>query len=91
MAFFRQYIAPVLVVLTFLVALLAVSARSFLPADMAQPAPVEASAPQHSAIAPEAAIAQDSMATAPLAQFPAHQPWLKGQFLSALSSPEWLR
>ncbi|AKG21947.1 hypothetical protein [Calothrix sp. 336/3] len=39
MAFFRQYIAPLLVVLTFLVALVAVSARIFLPADMAAPAP----------------------------------------------------
>lgn len=41
MAFFRQYIAPLFVVLVFLVALVAVSARIFLPADMAAPAPVE--------------------------------------------------
>lgn len=41
MAFFRQYIAPFLVVLVFLVALIAVSARIFLPADMAAPAPSE--------------------------------------------------
>lgn len=41
MAFFRQYLAPLIVVLLFLVALVAVSARIFLPADMAQPAPVE--------------------------------------------------
>jgi hypothetical protein len=40
MSFFRQYVAPVIVVLLFLVALLAVSARIFLPDDMAQPAPV---------------------------------------------------
>lgn len=41
MAIFRQYIAPLLIVLVFLVALLAVSSRIFLPADMAAPAPIE--------------------------------------------------
>jgi hypothetical protein len=41
MAFFRQYIAPLFIVVIFLVALLAVTARAFLPADMAQPAPIE--------------------------------------------------
>jgi hypothetical protein len=41
MAIFRQYIAPFLVLLVFLVALLAVSARNFLPSDMAAPAPIE--------------------------------------------------
>ncbi|WP_017652005.1 hypothetical protein [Fortiea contorta] len=41
MAIFRQYIAPLLVVLVFLFALVAVSARIFLPADMAAPAPIE--------------------------------------------------
>jgi hypothetical protein len=41
MAIFRQYIAPLIVVLVFLVALLAVSARIFLPDDMAAPAPIE--------------------------------------------------
>lgn len=40
MAIFRQYIAPLLVVLVFLIALAAVSARIFLPSDMAAPAPV---------------------------------------------------
>jgi len=40
MAFFRQFVAPVLIVLVFLVALLAVGARIFLPQDMADPAPV---------------------------------------------------
>jgi hypothetical protein len=40
MAFFRQYIAPLLVVLVFLIALVAVSARIFLPSDMAAPAPI---------------------------------------------------
>ncbi len=41
MAIFRQYIAPFLIVLVFLVALTAVSARIFLPSDMAAPAPIE--------------------------------------------------
>ena len=41
MAIFRQYVAPFLVLLVFLVALLAVSARIFLPSDMAAPAPIE--------------------------------------------------
>jgi hypothetical protein len=41
MAIFRQYIAPFLIVLVFLVALVAVGARSFLSADMAAPAPIE--------------------------------------------------
>jgi hypothetical protein len=41
MGIFRQYIAPLLIVLVFLVALLAVSARIFLPSDMAAPAPTD--------------------------------------------------
>ncbi len=41
MSFFRQYVAPFFVVLIFVVALLAVSARIFLPSDMAAPAPIE--------------------------------------------------
>ncbi|NEP14160.1 MAG: hypothetical protein F6J92_11840 [Symploca sp. SIO1A3] len=41
MTLFRQYIAPFLIVLVFLVALLAVSSRIFLPNDMAAPAPIE--------------------------------------------------
>ncbi|MBD2300122.1 hypothetical protein H6G80_16095 [Nostoc sp. FACHB-87] len=41
MSIIRQYIAPLLVLLVFLVALVAVSARIFLPADMAAPAPIE--------------------------------------------------
>ncbi|MBW4496141.1 MAG: hypothetical protein KME26_24330 [Oscillatoria princeps RMCB-10] len=45
MAIFRQYIAPLLIVLVFLVALVAVGARSFLPGDMASPAPVGETAP----------------------------------------------
>jgi hypothetical protein len=39
MAILRQYVFPFLIVVMFLVALLAVSARIFLPADMAAPAP----------------------------------------------------
>lgn len=48
MAIFRQYIAPFLILLVFLVALVAVAARSFLPNDMAAPAPVEEVTPQTS-------------------------------------------
>lgn len=40
MAFFRAYIAPFLIVLIFLLAMLSVSARIFLPSDMMAPAPV---------------------------------------------------
>ena len=40
MGFFRQYIAPFFIVLIFGVALLAVSARIFLPSDMMAPAPI---------------------------------------------------
>lgn len=41
MAFFRSYIAPLFTVLIFAVAMLAVSARIFLPSDMMAPAPIE--------------------------------------------------
>ncbi|MGK7947600.1 MAG: hypothetical protein AB4368_02015 [Xenococcaceae cyanobacterium] len=40
MQFFRQYISPLLIFLIFLLALVAVSARIFLPSDMLAPAPV---------------------------------------------------
>lgn len=40
MSFFRQYIAPLAVVIIFLIALFAVSIRIFLPSDMAAPAPI---------------------------------------------------
>ncbi|WP_206813775.1 hypothetical protein [Chroococcus sp. FPU101] len=40
MSFFRQHIAPLITVLIFLFALVAVSARSFLPSDLSQPAPI---------------------------------------------------
>jgi hypothetical protein len=41
MSFIRQYIAPLLVVLIFALALVATSARIFLPNEMAAPAPIE--------------------------------------------------
>jgi len=41
MQFFRQYIAPLFVVLLFALALVVVSARIFLPSDMMAPAPIE--------------------------------------------------
>ena len=41
MSFLRQYVAPLLIVLIFLVAMVAVSARIFLPNDLAAPAPIE--------------------------------------------------
>lgn len=53
MSIFRQYVAPFLIVIVFLVALLAVSARIFLPADMAAPAPIEEVEPQAADIMPE--------------------------------------
>ena len=37
----RQYIAPLIAVIIFFIALVATSARIFLPADMAAPAPVD--------------------------------------------------
>lgn len=39
-AIFRQYVMPALVLLVFLLTLVVVSIRSFLPGDMAQPAPM---------------------------------------------------
>jgi hypothetical protein len=41
MSFFRSYIAPLLIVLIFAIAMLAVSARIFLSSDMQAPAPIE--------------------------------------------------
>ncbi|MEL6496578.1 MAG: hypothetical protein AAFQ41_15865 [Cyanobacteria bacterium J06623_7] len=40
MSFFRQYVAPFIVLLIFFLALFAVSIRIFLPSDMAAPAPI---------------------------------------------------
>ena len=50
MAFFRQYIAPLIVVLIFGLALIATSARIFLPNEMAAPAPIEEVAPTSNAV-----------------------------------------
>ncbi|HIK11285.1 MAG TPA: hypothetical protein IGS52_13610 [Oscillatoriaceae cyanobacterium M33_DOE_052] len=41
MAIFREFIAPLLILLVFLVALVAVSARIWLPQEMMGPAPIE--------------------------------------------------
>jgi hypothetical protein len=51
MAILRQYIAPFIALLVFLMALVAVSARIFLPGDMAAPAPIEEAIPQKQAAA----------------------------------------
>ncbi|CCH67671.1 hypothetical protein RINTHH_15160 [Richelia intracellularis HH01] len=40
MVVFRQHIIPFLVIIAFLFALVVVSARIFLPSDMAKPAPI---------------------------------------------------
>ena len=40
MVVFRQHIIPFLVIIAFLFALVVVSARIFLPSDMATPAPI---------------------------------------------------
>ncbi|HEY9603779.1 MAG TPA: hypothetical protein V6C85_19345 [Allocoleopsis sp.] len=58
MAIFRQFIAPFLIVLVFLVALLAVSARIFLPSDMAAPAPIEEV--ESASVQPQGATAEHS-------------------------------
>jgi hypothetical protein len=50
MAFIRQYVAPLIVVLIFGLALVAVSARIFLPNEMAAPAPIEEMAPTSNAV-----------------------------------------
>jgi hypothetical protein len=60
MAFFRQYIAPLIVVLVFVFALVTVSARLFLPGDMAAPAPIEEASPSaDKAQAPDAEAVAD--------------------------------
>jgi hypothetical protein len=43
MTFLRQNVAPFLILLVFLFALVAVSARIFLPSDMSAPAPLTGS------------------------------------------------
>ncbi|NJK73315.1 MAG: hypothetical protein HC849_03855 [Oscillatoriales cyanobacterium RU_3_3] len=49
MTIIRQYIAPFIALLVFLLALVAVSARIFLPEDMAAPAPIEEPAQKQAA------------------------------------------
>ena len=39
--FLKQFVIPALILLVFLFTLVVVSIRSFLPGDMAQPAPIE--------------------------------------------------
>lgn len=41
MQIFRAYIAPFFIILVFFIAMVAVSARIFLPSDMMAPAPIE--------------------------------------------------
>ncbi|MBF2000780.1 MAG: hypothetical protein IGS50_05525 [Synechococcales cyanobacterium C42_A2020_086] len=53
MAIFRQYIAPLLIVLVFVVALVAVGARIFLPNDMAAPAPIDEVQPAQMPLTPQ--------------------------------------
>ena len=60
MAFFRQYIAPLFIVLIFALAMVAVSARIFLPSDLAAPAPIDE---------PAASVGLDSDMTLTIAQF----------------------
>ena len=56
MGFFRQYIAPLFIVLIFAVALVAVSARIFLPSDMMAPAPIEEPISSAPAAVPSASV-----------------------------------
>ncbi len=78
MAVFRQYIAPLFVVLVFLIALVAVSARIFLPADMAAPAPVEGLSLQTPAVTKQVADLPPALST--LIKGLPDDPALTGQF-----------
>jgi len=40
MTFFRNYIVPLLIVIVFLIALVAVTIRAFLPGDLLEAAPI---------------------------------------------------
>lgn len=75
MSFFRQYIAPLFIVLIFLVAMVAVSARIFLPSDLAAPAPIE-----------EPSALGDSMTT--MAMGEGNESVLLAQFYSPTSKTE---
>ena len=67
MSFLRQYVAPLLIVLIFLVAMVAVSARIFLPNDLAAPAPVEDPNALHNVL--RNGVAETMPADTALAQF----------------------
>lgn len=79
MAIFRQYIAPLLIVLVFLVALLAVSSRIFLPADMAAPAPIE-EVPSKAQVPSNQSLADLPPALSNLIKGLPDEPGLSGQF-----------
>jgi hypothetical protein len=77
MAIFRQYIAPLIVVLIFVLSLVVVSARIFLPQDMAAPAPIEASG--NTAQGVTQALDSDAVAgLPPLSEAPRLEILLKG-------------
>ena len=65
MSFFRAYIAPFLIVLIFAVAMLAVSARIFLPSDMMAPAPIEEINPPTQPVEVSTAPAAEVISTLP--------------------------
>lgn len=67
MDFFRQYIAPLFIFVIFFIALAAVSARIFLPSDMAGPAIMDESISQRLSI-PQPGLAQPGLAQPGLAQ-----------------------
>jgi hypothetical protein len=52
MNIFRQYVAPALIVVVFLLALLATSARIFLPEGLSSPVSVESPAPSGASSSP---------------------------------------
>ena len=61
MPFFRQYIAPLIVVLLFGLALVATSARIFLPNEMAAPAPVEETKSATQPVQPKVSLTAPSL------------------------------
>lgn len=56
MTILRNHIAPLLIILVFIIALVAVGARSFIPSDMAAPAPIEEVSPEKQALVPVKAL-----------------------------------
>ena len=61
MPFFRQYIAPLIVVLLFGLALVATSARIFLPNEMAAPAPIDEMKPATQPVPPKVSLTASSL------------------------------